>query len=155
MELTTGNTITNTEPITHEFYIMDINTANKRYRKYPLDIVNKWIDDLNNQKVKFYKIENVIHNDEKEVKKEYIKESLYCGMVNKLEIKNNKLYAHAIFKTKGQFANEIRASANFFDDLTLTPKGKGKIKLQSVCDYTLICFNLVQKTRSAFFKDIT
>lgn len=140
-------------PIELEFFIMNLDSLNEKHRKYSSELAQEWIGDLNDKKIKFYEIEYAINQDEKNLKTEYIKKSLYCGVVTSLRIdEEKKLYAKAKFKINGDFADEMYNTPDYFKELTLVPKGKGKIVSNTVCNYTLYGFNLIKSENSPFIK---
>lgn len=125
------------EKIEHEFYVLTINQLNKKSRQHSLETVQGWIDDLKNKKVDYYKIEYAIDTLEKDIKNHYINDFLYCGIVTELELKGDDLFAKAKFKTKSIPNPEMITNLNFYDNLTLVPKGKGNIKSNIIYAYEL------------------
>lgn len=142
--------------IEREFYVLTVDKNNQKNRRHSKETVQKWIDDLNNKNPEHYKIEYAIDVLEKDVKNHFINDALYCGIVTKLELKGDELFATSKFKTKGVPNEEMLTNPDFFNNLTLVPKGVGQIKDCIICDYELYGFNLVKETKSAFFatKDI-
>lgn len=134
-----------------EFFVMKLGENNNKMRQYTKETVQEWINALKEKKVKNYKIEYVVNVQEGEVKSHFINSNLYCGVVTNISIRDNEVYATAKFKVKGQYAEMIKENPEFFDNLTLVPKGYGKVKDNIVFDYELYGFNLVEAPRSAFY----
>lgn len=147
---TATKSISNTNAIEKEFYVLTIDKLNTKSRLHTRETVQKWIDDLNDKKVEFYKIEYAIDTLEKEVKNHFINDLLYCGIVTHLELRGNELFARAKFKTKTVPNQEMITDPSFYDNLTLVPKGKGNIKTNIIYDYELYGFNLVETVKSSF-----
>jgi len=135
-----------------EFYILTINSLNSKMRQHTRETVQGWIDDLENKVVQHYKIEYAIDVLESQIKHKFINDSLYCGIVTKLELRGDDLYAIAKFKQKTVPNPEMLTNPNFYDHLELTPKGEGNVKNNIIYNYKLIGFNLVEK--SCFRKPI-
>lgn len=137
-----------------EFYILTINHINTKTRQHSKSTVEEWINDLKSGKVPYYKIEYAIKVLENEVKNQFINDSLYCGIVTELELRGNDLYGKTKFKTKMVPNPEMITNPNFFDNLTIVPKGKGNVRNNVIINYKLIGFNLVEKNRATFQKPI-
>lgn len=156
MEKQTEQLETQNKPnlIEKEFYVLTVNQLNKKTRQHSTETVQGWIDALKNKEVQFYKIEYAIDTLEKDVKNHFINDSLYCGIVVELELRGDELYAKAKFKTKAIPNPEMVTNPNFYDDLTLVPKGKGYVKNNIIYNYELFGFNLVESKKSTFKKEI-
>lgn len=141
---------TNIQPIEKEFFVMTVEEQNTKLRIYPKSIVQDWIDKLSKPDSEFYKIEYAINIKEEELTNMYINDSLYCGAVYQIELRGNKVYAKAKFKVKGNYADEMRNNPEFFDNLTIVPKGFGVVQDDKITNYELFGFNLVEKERSTF-----
>ncbi len=145
-------------PIEHEFYVLTINEKNSNYRIYPEELIKSWILELDNFEHKGYKVEFAIDMDETSLKNEYVKDILYCGLVTELKIKEiegkKQLFAKAKFKTKGTFAEDFQ-KPDYFENLTLVPKGKGQVMENKIYNYNLFGFNLISKKVSPFITETT
>ena len=143
----------NSQPIEHEFYVLTLDEQNSNYRIYSEKLVKEWILDLDNIENKGFKVEFAVDMDESNLKTEYIKDILYCGLVTEVTIKEiegkKQLFAKAKFKIKGAFAENFRIPG-YFDNLTLVPKGKGQVTENKIYNYTLYGFNLISKQVSPF-----
>lgn len=135
----------------HEFFVLKLGVNNNKMRQFTNETVQEWIDNLNNKVVPYYKIEYAINLKEVDVKFNFIDSTLFCGIVYALEIRDGSLYAKAKFKVRGPYAKEMNSNPKYFDNLTLVPKGYGKVKDYIVFEYELYGFNLVEWQRSAFF----
>jgi hypothetical protein len=133
-----------------EFYILTINQINTKTRQHSKSTVEEWINDLKSGVVPYYKIEYAIKGLENEVKNHFINDSLYCGIVTDLELRGDDLYGKAKFKTKMVPNPDMITNPNFFDDLTIVPKGKGNVRNNIIINYKLIGFNLVEKKKATF-----
>ncbi len=143
----------NIVPIEKEFFVLNIDEKNNNYRIYSEKLIKQWINELNSLSVRGFQIEFAVDMDEKSLKTEYVKETLFCGLVTGLHIVTSKekklLMAKSKFKIKGPYADRMR-EPEFFDNLTLVPKGKGKVSENIIYDYNLIGFNLIDKDVSPF-----
>lgn len=137
-----------------EFYILTINHLNTKVRQHSKETIEEWINNLETGKIPYYKIEYAIKVLETEVKNQFINDSLYCGIVTKLELRGNDLYGRVKFKTKMLPNPEMITNPNFYDNLTIVPKGKGNVRNNIIINFQLIGFNLVEKNRSSFQKPI-
>jgi hypothetical protein len=146
-----NNQNSKSEPIEREFYVLTVDKLNKKSRIHTRETVLKWIEDLEKKEIPYYKIEYAINVPIEEVKNPFINDSLFCGAVVKLELRGNELYATAKFK-KNSIPTEKMLDNNFYDNLTLTPKGKGNVKNNKIYNYVLIGFNLVEEEKSTFSK---
>ncbi len=149
METQTENLKTKT--IEREFYVLTVNKLNKKSRFHTKETVQEWINALNNKNPEHFKIEYAIDVLEQEVKQHFINDSLYCGIVTSLELRGDDLYAKAKFKTKVVPNPEMLTNPEFFDNLTLVPKGKGNIKNNTIYNYEIYGFNLVEQSKSSFY----
>lgn len=148
----------NRVPIEKEFFVLKIDEVNEHGRKYSTKIVNEWIENLKNNKLG-YKIEYAFNLNPKNLMTEFIKDTLNCGSVTEFKIleQNNNgklekiLIAKAKFKIKGPYIDELY-KPNFFDNITLIPKGIGKVWGNEIYDYNLIGFNLVSTELSPFIE---
>lgn len=142
-------------PIEKEFFVLKIDAVNELSRIYSEDLVNKWIENLKNNQLG-YKIEYSVDLNVNNLKTEFIKDSLHCGMVTELKIvkklNEKHLIAKAKFKVKGPHVEKMH-EPNFFDSLTLVPKGSGKVWDNKIFDYNLIGFNLIPLELSPFFTE--
>ncbi len=141
--------------IEKEFYVLTVDKLSKKSRIHTRESVQQWIDNLKNQKVKNYKIEYALEDvREEDIKNNFINESLYCGIITSLELRGDDLYAKTKFKTKIVINKNMIEDPNFFDNLTLTPKGKGNVRNNIIYNFELICFNLVENYKSVYNFDI-
>lgn len=136
--------------IEKEFYVLTINHLNSKTRQHSKETVQSWIDDLKNKKIPHYQIEYGIKVLESEIKNPFINKSLYCGIVTDLELRGEDLYAKVKFKTKSVPNPEMITNPNFYDNLTIVPKGNGNVRNNIIYNYKLIGFNLVDKARATF-----
>ncbi len=149
METQTENLKTKT--IEREFYVLTVNKLNKKSRLHTKETIQAWIDALANKNPEHYKIEYAIDVLEQDVKQHFINDSLYCGIVTSLELRGDDLYAKAKFKTKVVPNPEMLTNPEFFNSLTLVPKGKGNIKNNIIYKYEIYGFNLVEQSKSSFY----
>ena len=137
--------------IEREFYVLTVDKLNKKTRQHSLETVQGWIDALKNKTVPYYKIEYAKDVLEQDVKTHFISDSLYCGIVTELELREKELFAKAKFKTKTVPNPEMVTNPDFYNELTLVPKGKGNVKNNIIYNYELFGFNLVDQKRSCFY----
>jgi hypothetical protein len=144
--------------IEKEFAILQVDKKNKNHRNYPKSVVDVWIDNsLNNSDDlnQGYDLEYAIdEEEERDIYNEFTMGSLSCGVVNKLHLKNDILYATVRFKlpkscsdlTEKFYNNELS-----LDSIAIVPKGKGSVRNQTVQDdYELYGFNLIKIEESSF-----
>ncbi len=144
-------------PIEKEFFVLNIDVKNSNHRIYSEYLINDWIKNFQESDEELM-IEYAIDLDEQTLKTEFVKETLHCGKIMNLRILVledgfKTLLAKAKFKIKGPFAEKMQ-EANFFDDLTLVPKGKGQVTEHIIHNYNLIGFNLINKELSPFITEI-
>lgn len=151
MEKETTNIQQTPKTIEKEFYVLTVNKLNKKSRLHTKETIQEWINALVNKKPENFKIEYAIDVLEQDVKQHFINDSLYCGIVTSLELKGDELFAKAKFKTKVVPNSEMLTNPNFFDNLTLVPKGKGNIKNNTIYNYEIYGFNLVEQSKSSFY----
>lgn len=138
-------------PLVKEIFILKINKENLHKRAYGSELIQQWIKKLPNSPLKGYKIEYGVRLDERNLKVDYIKDALYCGLLTDFKIdEEDNLIGIVKFKSKGQYAQIINETPNFFNDLVLVPKGKGKTLDNKVFDYDLIGFSLITSNASPF-----
>lgn len=130
------------------FWVMKVDRKNKNHRIYQRPLVQRWLDS-EKLKDEGFDIEFVI--GESDIDYEFLKEELSCGIVTKLELEGDDLYATARFKVEGPKAEIIYSDEKFFESVALVPKGKGAVKNQIVQDdYELYGFNLIKAEASSF-----
>ncbi len=147
--------------IEKEYKILEIDKKNKNHRSYTKALVSKWVEDSKEFKEENsgFDLEYAIDEEENErdIYREYVSNSLNCGIVNNLKIKKGVLYADVKFKlpdscydlTKKIYNKELE-----LESLAIVPKGKGSVKNQTVQDdYELYGFNLILLEDSAFIED--
>lgn len=138
-------------PLVKEIFILKINKENLHKRIYDSELIKQWIKELPNSPLKGYKIEYGVRLDERNLKVDYIKDALYCGLLTDFKIDaEDNLTGIVKFKSKGQYAQIINEKSDFFNDLVLVPKGKGKTLDNKVFDYDLIGFSLITSNASPF-----
>lgn len=131
-----------------DFFILTINEPNKNFRKYPEELIKYWIDNLDENG---YDLEYAIDAKSKDIQYEYTDSDLICGLVNKLYIKENKLFGKVKFFLEGYKSDEIYSNKINLDDCVLIPKGKAEVRDGIVQkNYRLFGFNLVNKNQSSF-----
>jgi len=134
--------------IEKEFFILKVNEPNKNFRRYPLELVNTWIKNIDENG---YDLEYAVDAKSKEIQYEYTNSELVCGLVTKLKIKKNILYGNVKFFTEGYKSEEIYSNKINLDDCVIIPKGKAEVRDGIVQNnYKLFGFNLVNKNQSSF-----
>jgi hypothetical protein len=134
--------------IEKEFFILKINEPNKNFRRYPLELVNTWIKNIDENG---YDLEYAIDAKSKDIQYEYTNSELVCGLITKLKIKKNILYGSVKFFTEGYKSEEIYSNKINLDDCVIIPKGKAEVRDGIVQNnYKLFGFNLVNKNQSSF-----
>ena len=138
----------NKKIIEKEFFILKIGEPNKNFRKYPIELVNSWINCLDENG---YELEYAVDSKSKEIQYEYINSELVCGIITNLFIKKDDLYAKVKFYVDGFKSEEIYAKKINLDDCVVIPKGKAEVREGIVQNnYKLFGFNLVNKKQSSF-----
>ncbi len=138
----------NNKIIEKEFFILKINEPNKNFRRYPLELIESWIKNIDENG---YDLEYAIDAKSKEIQYEYTNSELVCGLVNKLKIKDNILYGNVKFFIEGYKSEEIYSKKINLDDCVIIPKGKAEVRDGIVQNnYKLFGFNLVNKNQSSF-----
>jgi hypothetical protein len=144
--------------IEHRFPVLEIERKNKNHRNYPKPVVDKWFDneELNSDNVnQGYDLEYAV--EDQDIYHEFTKGALSCGVINKLEIEGNMLYANVRFKLPESCNNlteKIYSGEMDLDSVAVVPKGKGSVKNQTVQDdYELYGFNLISKEESSFYDE--
>jgi hypothetical protein len=134
--------------IEREFFILKINEPNKNFRRYPLELIESWIKNIDENG---YDLEYAIDAKSKEIQYEYTNSELVCGLVTKLKIKDNILYGNVKFFIEGFKSEEIYSKKINLDDCVIIPKGKAEVRDGIVQNnYKLFGFNLVNKNQSSF-----
>lgn len=134
--------------IEKDFFILKINEPNKNFRKYPIELVNNWINSLDENG---YELEYAVDSKSKEIQYEYINSELVCGLITNLYIDNNDLYAKVKFYIDGFKSEEIYSKKIDLNDCVVIPKGKAEVRDGIVQNnYKLFGFNLVNKKQSSF-----
>lgn len=132
-----------------DFFILEVNEPNKNFRKYTIELVQNWIDSLDEFG---YEIEYAVDFKSKEIQYEFINYDLVCGVLTNLYIKNNYLYGKVRFFTEGYKSEEINSGKLNLDNCVIIPKGKAEIRDGIVQkNYKLFGFNLVNKNQSSFY----
>jgi hypothetical protein len=148
--------------IEKEFAILQVDKKNKNHRNYPTSVVNVWVEnelnhseDLNQGFDLEYAIDD--EEEERDIYNEFTMGSLSCGIVNRLQLINNVLYATVRFKLPQSCGN---LTENFYEDesilntIAIVPKGKGSVRNQTVQDdYELFGFNLIKVEDSSFVEE--
>jgi len=138
----------NNKIIEKEFFILKINEPNKNFRRYPLELIESWIKNIDENG---YDLEYAIDAKSKEIQYEYTNSELVCGLVTKLKIKDNILYGNVKFFIEGFKSEEIYSKKINLDDCVIIPKGKAEVRDGIVQNnYKLFGFNLVNKNQSSF-----
>lgn len=144
--------------IEHRFPVLEIEKKNKNHRNYPKAVVDVWMNDseLNSENEnQGYDLEYAV--EDQDIYHEFTKGSLSCGVVNKLEVEDNILYATVRFKLPESCNNlteKIYNSQDVLNSVSVVPKGKGSVKNQTVQDdYELYGFNLIAKKESSFYEE--
>lgn len=134
------------------FFILEVDKKNKNHRVYPLKgVVEKWLEDPRFKNGEGIGIEYAVEDTDLEY--EFLKESEECGVVTKLYLEDNKLFATAKFKVEHPSTEKIYNDSKYIETLSLVPKGKGAVKNQAVQDdYELYGFNLVLSSESSFLE---
>ena len=153
-----------TKVVEKEYKVLMIDSRNKNHRAYTEEVVNLWLsNDLNNSENinEGYDLEFAIDNEDegvtRDIYNEFTLDSLSCGIVNNLKIKDGFLFASVRFKLPkscGNLTSEIYSQDANLDLYAVVPKGKGSVKNQEVQnDYELYGFNLILKSDSSFEYD--
>jgi len=153
-----------TKVVEKEYKVLMIDSRNKNHRAYTEEVVNLWLsNDLNNSENinEGYDLEFAIDNEDegvtRDIYNEFTLDSLSCGIVNNLKIKDGFLFASVRFKLPNSCSNltsEIYSQDANLDLYAVVPKGKGSVKNQEVQnDYELYGFNLILKSDSSFEYD--
>jgi len=153
-----------TKVVEKEYKVLMIDSRNKNHRAYTEEVVNLWLsNDLNNSENinEGYDLEFAIDNEDegvtRDIYNEFTLDSLSCGIVNSLKIKDGFLFASVRFKLPkscGNLTSEIYSQDANLDLYAVVPKGKGSVKNQEVQnDYELYGFNLILKSDSSFEYD--
>lgn len=135
--------------IEKEFFILKPDELNKNYRKYSFELVQKWINDMDEYG---YEVEFGIDFKSKDIQYEFIKTDLVCGLITKLYLdKENILKGTVKFFTEGYKSDEIYSKKINLDECVLIPKGKAEVREGVVQNnYKLFGFNIVKKYQSSF-----
>lgn len=147
-----------TKIIEKRFPVLEVEKKNKNHRNYPEPVVNKWMDNdelKSENENQGYDLEYAV--EDQDIYHEFTKGSLSCGVVNKLEVVDNMLYANVRFKLPeacNNLTEKIYGEDFDLDTVCVVPKGKGSVKNQTVQDdYELYGFNLIAKKESSFFDE--
>lgn len=134
-----------------DFFILKINEPNKNFRKYTDDLVQNWINYIDEFG---YEVEYAIDFKSKDIQYEYINSDLTCGVLKSFSIRNNSLYGKVFFYLEGFKSEEIYSGKIDLDSCVIIPKGKAEIRDGIVQkNYKLYGFNLVRKNQSSFIFD--
>lgn len=134
--------------IEKEFFILKVDEPNKNFRRYPKDLVDTWIKNIDENG---YDLEYAIDAKSKDIQYEYTDSELVCGLVTSLRIKENELYGKVKFFVHGFKSDEIYSNKINLSDCVLIPKGKAEVRDGVVQkNYKLFGFNLVNKNQSSF-----
>lgn len=134
--------------IEKKLFVMKVDELNKNFRKYPRKIVEDWIENMDEYG---YDVEYGVNMKSSEVQYEFIKSELMCGLVTKLVLEENTLYANVKFFIEGSMAENIYSGKVKLDDCVVVPKGKAEVRDGMVqLNYKLYGFNLVHNSQSSF-----
>lgn len=138
-----------TKIIEKDFFILKADELNKNYRKYPLELVKKWIDNMDDYG---YEVEFGIDLKSKDIQYEFINTDLICGLITKLFLDDeNVLKGHVKFFTEGYKSDEFYSNKINLNDCVLIPKGKAEVREGIVQNnYKLFGFNIVKNYQSSF-----
>lgn len=135
-------------PIEKDFYVLTVDKINEQFRMYESSIIKEWIDNIGDG----YKIEYSIDVKDEELANHFVSDSLWVGMVTKLRLDGDKLYASAKFKVKGEFVEQFYNNENILSSLTLAPKCDADIDAynQKIYNCKLYGFSLIEAKYSTF-----
>lgn len=135
--------------IEKKLFILEIGKTNKNFRKYNSEVVQSWIDQMDDYG---YEVEFGVFLKPHEIQYEFIKTEMICGLVTELFIEDEKLYGNVKFSTEGHKSEEIYSGKINVDECVIVPKGKSEVRDGIVQkNYVLFGFNLVHKTQSSFY----
>lgn len=136
--------------IEKELFVMKVDEINKNFRKYPREIVQNWIEKMDEYG---YEVEFGVNMKSSDVQYEFIKSELMCGLVTKLSLEENELYATVKFFTQGPMSDDIYSGKVKLEECVIVPKGKAEVRDGLVQpNYKLYGFNLVHNSQSSFCK---
>lgn len=131
------------------FFILEIDKTNKNFRKYTREVVESWIEKMDDYG---YEVEFGVYLKPNEIQYEYIKSEMVCGLVTKLTIEDNVLYGDVKFSTEGHKSDEIYSGEIKLEECVIVPKGKSEVRDGVVQrNYTLFGFNIVHRSQSSFY----
>lgn len=134
--------------IEKKFFILEINKTNKNFRKYTDEVVNSWIQNMDDYG---YEVEFAAEMKPADIQYEFIKSEIVCGLLTELTIENGILYGNVKFSTEGFKSDEIYSGKLNLEDYAIVPKGKAEVRDGVVQkNYILYGFDLVQKSQSSF-----
>lgn len=135
--------------IEKKIFILEIGKINKNFRKYTEEVVQSWIDKMDDYG---YEVEFGVYFKPSEIQYEFIKTELVCGLVTKLLMEGGKLYGMVKFSTEGYKSEDIYSGKLDINECVIVPKGKSEVREGIVQNnYVLFGFNLVHKTQSSFY----
>ena len=135
--------------IEKKFFILEVNKTNKNFRKYTDEVVNSWIQNMDDYG---YEVEFAAEMKPSDIQYEFIKSEIVCGLVTKLTIEEGTLYGTVKFSTEGFKSEEIYSGKLNLDDYVVVPKGKAEVRDGVVQkNYILYGFDLVHKSQSSFY----
>lgn len=141
--------ITKTNIIEKKIFILEIGKINKNFRKYTKEVVQSWIDKMDDYG---YEVEFGVFMKPSEIQYEFIKNEIVCGLVTELLIENGILYGIVKFSTDGYKSDDIYSGKLNIDECVIVPKGKAEVRESVVQNnYELFGFNLVHKSQSSFY----
>lgn len=134
-----------------KFFILEIDKVNKNFRKYTKDIVESWVNGIDEYG---YDVEFGVGLKPSDIQYEYIKSEMVCGLLKGLTIEDNKLYGNVIFSPEAYKGKEIFEGQINLEECVIVPKGKAEVRDGVVQkNYTLYGFNIVYKSQSSFHYD--
>lgn len=139
--------------IEREFFILEINKTNKNFRKYPEDVVNSWVENMDDLG---YEVEFGVGMKPLDIQYEFIKSELVCGLLTEFRLEDGCLYGRVKFSTDGHKSQDIYSKKIELDECVIVPKGKAEVRDGIVQkNYRLYGFNLVHKNQSSFYFEKT
>jgi len=136
--------------IIKNLFILEVEKLNKKNRIYPRAIIEQWIDNLKNSKPPYYKIEYTGKLNVEHFKTEYVRKSLYCGVVNDIYFTNNLVYGSIKLMPNHPLLTDIYKDESILDNMVLSPKSLCMIHKNEMKISELIGFNLIFKNQSPF-----
>lgn len=136
--------------IVKDLFILEIDKLNKKNRIYPRIIIDQWIDNLRNLNPSYYKIEYTGKLNIDNFKTEYIRQNLYCGIVNDIFYVDNNVYGSIKLMPNHPLLTDIYKDETILEDMVLSPKSLCMIHKNEMKISELIGFNLIFKKQSPF-----